>query len=129
MRGTAHEYVWLDHAPCPPALAAAAVTAAARAAATPDSDLGERYGAAREAVTGQEAAGGSAEPLGGHCQDVTAWWVMDAKSEVMIHGFEITCSQQLIACYASTTGFAVYHCMHIQLAASSEWAPAFIEYI
>jgi hypothetical protein len=129
VRGTAHEYVWLDHAPSLPAPDAAAVTAAARAAAAPDSDLGERDRAAREAAPGQEAAGRSAEPLDGHCQNATAWWVMDAKSEVMIYGFEITCSQQLIACYASTTEFAVFHCMHIQLAASSEWAPAFIEYI
>jgi hypothetical protein len=112
MRGTAHEYVWLDRAPHTKP-ATAAVTAATVAAA-PDSDLGERDGADREAVPGQEAAGGPAEP-GGHCKDVTAWCVMDFRSEVRIYGLEITCARQLIAQRtdsASNTGFVVNHCMH-----------------
>jgi hypothetical protein len=81
VRGTAHEYVWLDRAPHP-VPAAAAVTAAARAAAAPDSDVGKREGSVREVAPGQEAAGvGPAEPHGGHCQDDTAWWVMEAQIE------------------------------------------------
>jgi hypothetical protein len=82
MRGTAHEYVWLDCAPHP-VPTAAAVTAATVPAA-PDSDDEERKGTARQAAApGQEAAGGPAEP-GGHCQDVTAWWVMEVKIEARV---------------------------------------------
>jgi hypothetical protein len=84
VRGTAHEYVWLERAPAPLSTAAAATAAA---------DLGPCLGeevepAGNAAAPGPEAAGGHAEP-GGHCQAVTAWCVMDAKSEVRIYGFDL----------------------------------------
>jgi hypothetical protein len=77
MRGTAHEYVWLDRAP--PPIPAAVVTAATVAVQGPG--LGDKVDPAREAAPGKEAAGGMPAEPGGHCQDTTAWWVMEVKIE------------------------------------------------